>query len=117
MTVDRMLVKRTDTDGDRPLAVRLDGHRRALVRWVGRHLAVAHLVDRVDPLADRVGLLVALVLRRLLDRIDLILVLALVLEVLVLLVLQAHLHPRLRAPMIPINVKVWDPAVMVGMWS
>ncbi len=95
LAADRMLVKRAD----------MDGHRRVLVRWVGRRPVVAHPVDRV-------GLLVALVLLRLLVRIDLILVL----EALVLLVLQAHLHHRPRARMIPINVKVWDPTVMVGMW-
>ncbi len=52
----------------------------------------------------------------LLDHIDLILVLVLVLEVLVLLVLQAYLHHRPWVRMIPINVKVWDHTVMVGMW-
>ncbi len=105
LATDKMVVKMMDMDGDRLLAVRPDGHRRALVRWVGRRLVVAHLVDRV-------GLLVVLVLLRLLVRNGLVMVL----WVLVLLVLQVHLHYHPLVRMIPIDVKVRGHLAMMGMW-
>ncbi len=105
LAADRMMVKMTDMDGDCLLTVRLDGHRRALVQWVGRRSVVAHLVDRV-------GLLVELVLLSLLVRIGLVVVLG----VLVLLVLQAHLHHHHPARVIPIVVKVRDHLMLMGMW-